>query len=101
MRAFASTDHDVHVCKININLIKFVSLSEHSINRVGMVHSGISCGSCLKCDIHGIRWKCTECPDVNLCTPCYYSGRLRKHSLDHQFSRINHKDDNIDSRYIV
>ena len=32
----------------------------------------------------GIRWKCTQCHNFDLCTPCYMAG---KHSCDHRFLR--------------
>ena len=72
-------------------------LSEHSIVNAGMAHPGISCGSCNQHNILGMRWQCTGCPDFNLCTPCYFSG---EHDLDHQFLRIDRKDDSMDNRYM-
>ena len=62
-----------------------------------MGHPGISCGSCHQPNIIGIRWRCSECPDFDLCTPCYFSG---EHNLDHQFLRIDCKNKKIDNRYV-
>ncbi|XP_061170920.1 uncharacterized protein LOC133180401 [Saccostrea echinata] len=36
--------------------------------------------------IKGIRWKCSTCPDYDLCTPCYMSGN--DDHTDHRFLRI-------------
>ncbi|XP_056002822.1 uncharacterized protein LOC125661031 [Ostrea edulis] len=52
---------------------------------------GIKQGAaCDVCDtgyrIKGMRWKCTECPDYDLCTSCYMSAK--DEHLDHKFQRI-------------
>ena len=60
-------------------------LSNFILCPVGISHPNITCCACHQQHIHGMRWKCTMCPDVNLCTPCYYNG---DHSLEHAFSCI-------------
>ncbi|XP_062594126.1 uncharacterized protein LOC134255618 [Saccostrea cucullata] len=42
------------------------------------------CGGCKR--IKGIRWKCSVCPDYDLCTSCYMSGN--DEHTDHRFLRI-------------
>lgn len=51
----------------------------------GVFHYGISCSSCNQATIYGIRWKCAECQDVNLCSQCYHAD---KHNLRHRFYRL-------------
>jgi hypothetical protein len=49
---------------------------------------------CDRCDqtIFGIRWKCFECPDFDLCNSCYLEANgnedIKKHSKDHSFGKI-------------
>ncbi|KAG6837315.1 hypothetical protein H0H93_011410 [Arthromyces matolae] len=52
-----------------------------------VIHRGIICD---KCDltIEGIRHKCLDCPDYDLCTPCSLSGALESHNPQHQFLDI-------------
>ncbi|XP_059177912.1 E3 ubiquitin-protein ligase mind-bomb-like [Physella acuta] len=52
----------------------------------GVRHPDVMCSECLQLGIEGIRWRCSECPDVNLCTPCYMADR---HDLDHEFCRLD------------
>lgn len=53
---------------------------------VGVRHPNISCNSCGKHGIAGIRWKCTSCPNYDLCSNCYMSD---KHDLNHSFTRFD------------
>ena len=50
----------------------------------------VICDTCRQKNFPGIRWKCSVCPDFDLCTPCYYAG---KHSLEHRFQRIDSGSD--------
>jgi hypothetical protein len=48
------------------------------------------CAYCDLCDsgrrIKGMRWKCSECPNFDLCTSCYMSAE--DEHVDHIFHRI-------------
>jgi E3 ubiquitin-protein ligase mind-bomb len=51
-------------------------------------HENVFCSSCSQQEnriIYGIRWKCVECNDYNLCSFCYHND---KHQLRHRFYRI-------------
>nr|XP_006814876.1 PREDICTED: E3 ubiquitin-protein ligase mib1-like [Saccoglossus kowalevskii] len=52
----------------------------------GIKHDGTMCDTCRMQPIFGIRWKCAECPNYDLCSACYHGD---KHHLRHRFYRIN------------
>lgn len=52
---------------------------------VGIQHPHIICEECGESGILGIRWKCTECDDFDLCSQCYFGD---KHDCNHCFHRI-------------
>ncbi len=64
-------------------------LSALFLRYLGIKHSNIVCDGCGEVDIRGIRWKCSKCHDYDLCTLCYNAG---KHSLDHEFVRLDEPD---------
>jgi hypothetical protein len=43
------------------------------------------CDTCRQQPIYGIRWKCAECANFDLCSLCYHAD---KHTLRHRFERI-------------
>ncbi|XP_046396249.1 E3 ubiquitin-protein ligase MIB2 [Ischnura elegans] len=51
----------------------------------GVKHPNIICDACRKCGIAGMRWKCIQCEDYDLCTACYMSDM---HDLTHVFQRF-------------
>jgi len=50
-----------------------------------MVHGGVVCDGCGKRGFSGIRFKCTVCPDFDLCEMC---EAKRIHDPNHAFTRI-------------
>lgn len=52
---------------------------------LGIKHEGTMCDTCRQQPIFGIRWKCAECPNYDLCSVCYHGD---KHNLRHRFYRI-------------
>lgn len=52
----------------------------------GIKHDGSMCDGCRMQPIYGMRWKCADCPDYELCSMCYHGD---KHQLRHQFYRID------------
>ncbi|GAU99720.1 hypothetical protein RvY_10678 [Ramazzottius varieornatus] len=50
----------------------------------GVKHDGSMCDSCRQAPIYGIRWKCAECANYDLCSLCYHGD---KHNLRHRFYR--------------
>nr|XP_050848490.1 E3 ubiquitin-protein ligase MIB1 isoform X2 [Vespula vulgaris] len=51
----------------------------------GVKHEGTMCDTCRQQPIFGIRWKCAECGNYDLCSICYHGD---KHHLRHRFYRI-------------
>merc|ERR1719431_939921 len=51
----------------------------------GTKHDGTMCDTCRQQPIFGIRWKCAECTNYDLCSICYHGD---KHHLRHRFYRI-------------
>ncbi|XP_047118635.1 E3 ubiquitin-protein ligase mib1-like [Schistocerca piceifrons] len=51
----------------------------------GVKHDGTMCDTCRQQPIFGIRWKCAECGNYDLCSICYHGD---KHHLRHRFNRI-------------
>ncbi|XP_076451704.1 E3 ubiquitin-protein ligase MIB1-like [Babylonia areolata] len=51
---------------------------------VGIRHKGVTCDGCHETNIVGMRWKCGECEDYDLCSPCYFNDC---HDRGHQFMR--------------
>ena len=43
------------------------------------------CDTCRQQPIYGIRWKCAECGNYDLCSLCYHGD---KHNVRHRFYRI-------------
>ncbi|XP_056020573.1 E3 ubiquitin-protein ligase MIB2-like [Ostrea edulis] len=52
----------------------------------GIVHDHIVCDVCNDTPVKGIRWKCTDCEDFDLCNLCYMND---KHDTGHGFVRID------------
>lgn len=53
---------------------------------LGVKHDGTMCDGCRQTPIFGIRWRCAECANYDLCSMCYHGD---KHSLRHRFYRIS------------
>jgi len=49
------------------------------------VHRGVSCDVCKQCPITGLRYKCTVCPDFDMCESC--EGK-REHPADHPLIQL-------------
>lgn len=51
-----------------------------------MKHPNIVCDGCASQGICGIRYKCMDCYDFDLCFGCYHGD---KHDLEHKFKRFD------------
>ncbi|KAJ7651681.1 hypothetical protein DFH06DRAFT_1207790 [Mycena polygramma] len=52
-----------------------------------VIHRGVVCDMCDNV-VEGIRHKCLDCPDYDLCTPCIQSGSAERHNPFHEFLEI-------------
>lgn len=60
-----------------------------------VVHTGISCDACHAKTVWGIRYKCSQCPNYDLCSRCEASDYWRTtngHPADHVFLKIRKGD---------
>ncbi|RPD79617.1 hypothetical protein L226DRAFT_531379 [Lentinus tigrinus ALCF2SS1-7] len=55
----------------------------------GPSHVGITCDMCTRSPVNGVRYKCFDCADFDLCAQCFTNPTQRqKHSLRHVFFPI-------------
>jgi next to BRCA1 gene 1 protein len=65
-----------------------------------IIHAGIICNACQQ-TIVGVRHKCMQCPDYDMCTPCYSAPRaLDSHRGGHRFFSIDRPNAIIHSNII-
>ncbi|XP_052074333.1 uncharacterized protein LOC127712112 isoform X27 [Mytilus californianus] len=55
----------------------------------GVVHDYVACDECNTYPLRGLRWRCVNCDNYDLCTVCYMNDA---HNLSHIFERIKRKD---------
>lgn len=72
----------VSVARIIGNIKKFPNF--HKMLSVGVKHPNIVCDGCSKAGIAGIRFRCAQCTNYDLCATCYGSDI---HDLEHPFVR--------------
>ena len=53
----------------------------------------VVCKGCKKYPIPGIRWKCMECANYDLCGACHSSGA---HLPDHKMLKVENPEDATD-----
>ncbi|THH31949.1 hypothetical protein EUX98_g2227 [Antrodiella citrinella] len=70
------------------------SSSPNVVSESSKIHNGITCDACQKRPITGVRFKCFQCTDYDLCRSCLSDPSvLEKHDVDHKFWPINEPDD--------
>ncbi|CAG7731838.1 unnamed protein product [Allacma fusca] len=47
----------------------------HSMAAISSLNHGIKCSICQVNNIQGFRYKCTQCPNFNMCQNCYWQGK--------------------------
>ncbi|KAI4284363.1 MAG: hypothetical protein L6R38_001469 [Xanthoria sp. 2 TBL-2021] len=60
-------------------------IAEDQAKKEGFVHRGVNCNSCNAMPICGIRWRCSNCPDYDLCEQC---DSMQIHDKTHIFYRV-------------
>ncbi|CAO3646160.1 unnamed protein product [Cunninghamella echinulata] len=70
----------------NKNLLRLLhAISENQSRKEGFIHRGITCNKCSVSPIRGIRYKCANCVDFDLCDMCEASNG---HHHNHVFLKI-------------
>lgn len=66
------------------------SMENHAfVSSPAIIHRGITCDGCEKLDLTGVRFKCLDCCDFDLCSACIARpGVLEQHSTNHSFLPI-------------
>jgi hypothetical protein len=60
-------------------------IAEDKHRQEGVVHRGITCDQCDTRPIRGVRWRCANCADFDLCSACEADSR---HDKTHVFYKI-------------
>jgi hypothetical protein len=63
------------------------------------MHPNVQCDGCEVAPLIGLRWKCLQCYDFDLCDTCFTAG---KHNTAHPFARLaNPLRDNFELQQLV
>ncbi|KAL8693566.1 MAG: hypothetical protein Q9224_003729, partial [Gallowayella concinna] len=77
---------DEHKSSQDQNLMNLLyRIAEDQAKKEGYVHRGVNCNSCNAMPIRGIRYRCTNCHDYDLCEQC---ESLQVHEKTHIFYKI-------------
>jgi len=57
----------------------------HEAVRLNPIHFGVTCDICSRTDIAGVRFKCLECEDYDICEHCERTSNAHDH---HLFARL-------------
>jgi len=53
---------------------------------LGLRHVYVCCDGCKQDPVVGLRWRCLDCANYDLCTTCYMTDI---HDISHRFERID------------
>ena len=60
-------------------------IAEEQARQEGYIHRGVTCNSCDAKPIRGVRWRCANCPDYDLCSDC---EAINIHPRTHIFYKV-------------
>ena len=84
MKCFSTFIRDFHAyCWANKKIVQFLKVWDNA--PIGVRHHNIVCNSCCQA-LQGMRWKCKNCDDFDLCSICFFND---KHDLQHSFLRFD------------
>ncbi|KAI0962257.1 hypothetical protein AcV7_001138 [Taiwanofungus camphoratus] len=58
-----------------------------------LIHWGITCDGCHTINLRGVRFKCNDCPNFDLCITCISSNIRDEHPIRHSFHPIRKAHD--------
>ena len=76
-------DHSEHTKQTVLGLIYHIA--EEQAKKEGYVHRGVTCNGCGSLPIRGIRYRCTNCADFDLCELC---EAQQIHDRTHLFYKV-------------
>ena len=59
----------------------FLHILDQDKNKEEDIHYGIVCDVCEMKPIRGVRYKCMECPDFDLCEGCHDKELHKEHKM--------------------
>jgi hypothetical protein len=65
--------------------------------KAGLIHEGIRCDGCQQYPLVGARFKCTVCPDFDLCQTCEAQGL---HVADHSMIKLRVPQPQVNFRHL-
>lgn len=67
---------------VNMKLLNLLfAIADDQSRRSSIIHRSSKCNSCQESPIRGIRYKCAQCPDFDLCESCECHDIHRQHLL--------------------
>ena len=85
LRVFDTAQAGLHII-IHARSLDYNMHRPLSMILLGVRSRSVTCDGCRVTPLLGIRWKCSQCYDYDLCTTCYMSN---KHSEGHRFVRYD------------
>ena len=79
-------EHDNEAPKEGQSLLNLLyHIAEDQARREGYIHRGVTCNSCGSMPIRGIRYRCANCVDYDLCETC---EAMQVHPKTHLFYKV-------------
>lgn len=63
-------------------------IAEEDAKNTAYRHRGITCDGCGQTPIQGVRWRCLNCYDFDLCSACEAEDRDHRGGITHVFAKI-------------
>ncbi|KAJ1987299.1 hypothetical protein GGI25_005806 [Coemansia spiralis] len=73
---------DNHTMQVDTQFVSLVvATAEAQARRSSLLHRGVTCDKCNESPIRGVRYKCAQCPDIDLCESCEAHGAHQRHLM--------------------
>ncbi|KAJ2557506.1 hypothetical protein EV175_001299, partial [Coemansia sp. RSA 1933] len=75
-------DEESRKMQIDIQLLQLIgTIAEDHARRSNVIHRGVICNNCKETPILGVRYKCAQCSNVDVCESCEGHGAHQEHFL--------------------